>query len=47
MDPETPFVEDDYKAEDPDAGGMAMVAVVIMLLIVLFVCVAIRAVRYL
>lgn len=46
MDPETPFVEDDTAPEDPDAGGMAMVAVV-MILVILLVCIGICAVRYL
>lgn len=46
MDPETPFVEDDNKAEDPDAGGMALVAVV-MILVILLVCIGICAASYL
>ena len=46
MDPETPFVEDDNTPEDPDAGGMALVAVV-MILVILLVCIGICAASYL
>ena len=46
MDHETPFVEDDNTPEDPDAGGMAMVAVV-MILVVILVCIGMCALRYL